>query len=102
MSFHHQLELHRIITQNKKLVKIFGEEINYFDIKSVEVKEEEDVEGATKEVIDLSDDENEEECEEESDDDEYEIVKKPQRRTSKRKIHMDLDSSSNRGGMAKR
>jgi hypothetical protein len=78
-------------------VKIFGEEINYFDIKYVEVKEE-DVEGATKEVIDLSDDENEEdeseeECEEESDDDEYEIVKKPQRRTSKRKNHMDLDSS---------
>jgi hypothetical protein len=41
----------------------------------------------------LSDDES---VEDESDferDDECEIVKKPQRRTSKRKIHMDLDSS---------
>ncbi|KAK2399837.1 B3 domain-containing transcription factor VRN1 [Trifolium repens] len=77
-------------------VKIFGEEINYFDIKSVEVKEE-DVEGAAKDVFDLSDDESVEDESDFESDDECEIVKKPQRRTSKRKIHMDLDSSSNRG-----
>jgi hypothetical protein len=80
-------------------VKIFGEEINYFNIKPVEVKEE-DVEGAAKEVIDLSEDEGHDESEDENEDesdyeseDECEIVKKPQRRTSKRKIHMDLDST---------
>jgi hypothetical protein len=75
-------------------VKIFGKEINYFNIKPVEVKEE-DVEGAAaKEVIDLSEDESHDESEEEEESDyEFEIVKKPQRRTSKRKIHMDLDST---------
>ncbi|KAK2453695.1 B3 domain-containing transcription factor VRN1 [Trifolium repens] len=73
-------------------VKIFGEEINYFNIKSVEVKEEEDVEGAAKEVIDLSEDEGHDESEDENEDEsdyesedesdyECEIVKKPQRRT---------------------
>jgi hypothetical protein len=69
-------------------VKIFGfnaVEINYLNIKSVEDNEE-DVEGAA--AIDLSEDEFEGEDEF---DDEFE--EQPQRRTSKRKVHVDLESS---------
>ncbi|KAK2453697.1 B3 domain-containing transcription factor VRN1 [Trifolium repens] len=77
-------------------VKIFGfnaVEINYSNIKAVEDNEE-DVEGAAaKEVIDLSEDEFDDET-----DDEFE--EQPQRRTSKRKVH--VESFSNRGGMAKK
>ncbi|WJX16954.1 hypothetical protein P8452_06926 [Trifolium repens] len=85
-------------------VKIFGfnaVEINYLNIKSVEDNEE-DVEGAAaKEVIDLSEDDCEDEFEGEDEyDDEFE--EQPQRRTSKRKVHVDLESISNRGGMAKK
>jgi hypothetical protein len=80
-------------------VKIFGfnaVEINYLNIKSVEDNEE-DVEGAAaKEVIDLSEDDCEDEFEGEDEfddetDDEFE--EQPQRRTSKRKVHVDLESS---------
>jgi hypothetical protein len=70
-------------------VKIFGfnaVEINYSNIKAVEDNEE-DVEGAAaKEVIDLSEDEFDDET-----NDEFE--EQPQRRTSKRKVHVDLESS---------
>jgi hypothetical protein len=77
-------------------VKIFGfnaVEINYLNIKSVEDNEE-DVEGAA--AIDLSEDDCEDEFEGEDEfddetDDEFE--EQPQRRTSKRKVHVDLESS---------
>jgi hypothetical protein len=70
-------------------VKIFGfnaVEINYSNIKAVEDNEE-DVEGAAaKEVIDLSEDDYEDEFDDETND---EFEEQPQRRTSKRKVHVE-------------